>query len=37
LLPQTPGQELDDLRRRIGMVSPGDGDGRLRANGAGGR
>jgi len=35
LLPQTPGQELDDLRRWIGMVSPGDGDGWLRANGAG--
>ena len=35
LFPQTAGQELDDLRRWIGMVSPGDGDGWLRANGAG--
>jgi len=35
LLPQVPGQELDDLRRWIGMVSPGDGDQWLRANGAG--
>ena len=35
LFPQTAGQELDDLRRWIGMVSPGDGDAWLRANGAG--
>ena len=35
LFPQTAGQELDDLRRWIGMVSPGDGDQWLRANGAG--
>jgi hypothetical protein len=35
LFPQTAGQELDDLRRWIGMVSPGDGDEWLRANGAG--
>jgi hypothetical protein len=35
LLPQVPGQELDDLRRWISMVSPGDGDQWLRANGAG--
>lgn len=35
LFPQTAGQELDDLRRWIGMVSPGDGDEWLRLNGAG--
>ena len=35
LFPQTAGQELDDLRRWIGMVSPGDGDEWLRCNGAG--
>ena len=35
LFPQTGGQELDDLRRWIGMVSPRDGDGWLRLNGAG--
>jgi predicted amidohydrolase YtcJ len=35
LFPQTAGQELDDLRRWIGMVRPGDGDEWLRANGAG--
>ena len=35
LFPQTAGQELDDLRRWIGMVSPGDGDAWLRCNGAG--
>ncbi|MFE5563408.1 amidohydrolase [Amycolatopsis japonica] len=35
LFPQTAGQELDDLRRWIGMVKPGDGDQWLRANGAG--
>jgi len=35
LFPQTAGQELDDLRRWIGMVRPGDGDEWLRFNGAG--
>ncbi|NGN91832.1 amidohydrolase [Nocardioides sp. KC13] len=35
LFPQTAGQEIDDLKRWIGMVSPGDGDEWLRANGAG--
>jgi predicted amidohydrolase YtcJ len=35
LFPQVPGQELDDLRRWIGMVKPGDGDEWLRFNGAG--
>jgi len=35
LFPQTAGQELDDLRRWIGMVRPGDGDELLRLNGAG--
>ena len=35
LFPQTAGQELDDLRRWIAMVKPGDGDQWLRANGAG--
>ncbi len=35
LFPQVPGQELDDLRRWIGMVKPGDGDEWLRCNGAG--
>ena len=35
LFPQTAGQELDDLRRWIGTVSPGQGDGWLRLNGAG--
>ena len=35
LFPQTAGQELDDLKRWIGMVKPGDGDEWLRANGAG--
>jgi predicted amidohydrolase YtcJ len=35
LFPQTAGQEVDDLRRWISMVSPGDGDEWLRANGAG--
>jgi predicted amidohydrolase YtcJ len=35
LFPQTAGQELDDLRRWIGMISPGDGDAWLRSNGAG--
>ncbi|MGA5699056.1 amidohydrolase [Peterkaempfera bronchialis] len=35
LFPQTAGQELDDLRRWIGTVRPGDGDAWLRLNGAG--
>ncbi|MER5325184.1 amidohydrolase [Streptosporangium roseum] len=35
LFPQTPGQELDDLKRWIGSVRPGDGDEWLRLNGAG--
>ncbi|GLF95364.1 amidohydrolase [Streptomyces yaizuensis] len=35
LFPQTAGQELDDLRRWIGMIRPGDGDAWLRLNGAG--
>jgi predicted amidohydrolase YtcJ len=35
LFPQVAGQELDDLRRWIGMVKPGDGDEWLRFNGAG--
>jgi predicted amidohydrolase YtcJ len=35
LFPQTPGQELADMRRWIEMVRPGDGDGWLRCNGAG--
>jgi predicted amidohydrolase YtcJ len=35
LFPQIAGQEIDDLRRWVGMVSPGDGDQWLRANGAG--
>lgn len=35
LFPQTAGQELDDLRRWIGMTAPGDGDEWLRCNGAG--
>jgi hypothetical protein len=35
LFPQVAGQELDDLRRWIGMVTPGDGDEWLRFNGAG--
>ncbi len=35
LFPQVPGQELDDLRRWMGMVKPGDGDEWLRCNGAG--
>jgi len=35
LFPQTPGQELDDMRRWIEMVRPGDGDEWLRCNGAG--
>ncbi|MEU9271488.1 amidohydrolase [Streptomyces sp. NPDC048251] len=35
LFPQTPGQEIDDLRRWIAMVKPGDGDEWLRLNGAG--
>jgi predicted amidohydrolase YtcJ len=35
LFPQVPGQELDDLRRWIGMTRPGDGDAWLRCAGAG--
>jgi predicted amidohydrolase YtcJ len=35
LFPQTPGQELDDLRRWTAMVHPGDGDQWLRCAGAG--
>lgn len=35
LFPQVAGQELDDLRRWIGMVKPGDGDEWLCFNGAG--
>lgn len=35
LFPQTPGQELDDLKRWIASVRPGDGDEWLRLNGAG--
>lgn len=35
LFPQTAGQELDDLRRWIATVRPGDGDAWLRLNGAG--
>ncbi|QDO03741.1 amidohydrolase [Streptomyces sp. S1A1-8] len=35
LFPQTPGQEIDDLKRWIGMIRPGDGDEWLRLNGAG--
>jgi predicted amidohydrolase YtcJ len=35
LFPQTAGQEIDDLRRWIKMVKPGEGDEWLRLNGAG--
>ncbi|MFJ9566316.1 amidohydrolase [Streptomyces fuscichromogenes] len=35
LFPQTLGQEVDDLRRWIGMVRPDEGDAWLRLNGAG--
>ncbi len=35
LFPQVPGQELDDIRRWIAGVRPGDGDDWLRLNGAG--
>ncbi|MFE8945016.1 amidohydrolase [Streptomyces sp. NPDC007856] len=35
LFPQTPGQEIDDLKRWIDMVKPEDGDEWLRLNGAG--
>lgn len=35
LFPQTAGQELDDLRRWVSTVRPGDGDEWLRLNGAG--
>jgi predicted amidohydrolase YtcJ len=35
LFPQVPGQELDDIRRWVASVRPGDGDDWLRLNGAG--
>jgi hypothetical protein len=35
LFPQTGGQELEDLRRWVTTVTPGDGDAWLRLNGAG--
>jgi predicted amidohydrolase YtcJ len=35
LFPQTPGQELDDFKRWMEMVRPGDGDRWLRCNGVG--
>jgi predicted amidohydrolase YtcJ len=35
LFPQVPGQELDDIRRWIAGVRPGDGDDWLRLNGVG--
>jgi predicted amidohydrolase YtcJ len=35
LFPQVPGQELDDMRRWMASVRPGDGDDWLRLNGAG--
>jgi predicted amidohydrolase YtcJ len=35
LFPQTPGQELDDFRRWMEMVRPGEGDRWLRCNGVG--
>jgi predicted amidohydrolase YtcJ len=35
LFPQTAGQELDDLRRFVTTVKPGEGDEWLRCNGAG--
>ncbi len=35
LFPQVPGSELDDIRRWIAAVRPGDGDDWLRLNGAG--
>ena len=35
LFPQVPGQELDDIRRWIATVRPGEGDEWLRLNGAG--
>jgi predicted amidohydrolase YtcJ len=35
LYPQVPGQELDDIRRWIATVRPGEGDDWLRLNGAG--
>jgi len=35
LFPQTPGQELDDFKRWMEMVQPGDGDRWLRCNGVG--
>jgi predicted amidohydrolase YtcJ len=35
LFPQVPGQELDDIRRWVASMRPGDGDDWLRLNGAG--
>ncbi|MBO3663149.1 amidohydrolase [Microbacterium stercoris] len=35
LFPQVGGQEIDDLKRWIGMIRPGEGDAFLRLNGAG--
>jgi len=35
LFPQTPGQELEDFKRWMQVVRPGDGDRWLRCNGAG--
>jgi predicted amidohydrolase YtcJ len=35
LFPQVAGQEIDDLKRWVAMVKPGDGDEYLRLNGAG--
>ncbi len=35
LFPQVPGQELDDIRRWVASLRPGDGDDWLRLNGAG--
>ncbi|GAA3074420.1 MULTISPECIES: amidohydrolase [Actinomycetes] len=35
LFPQVAGQEIDDLKRWIEMVTPGEGDDYLRLNGAG--
>ena len=35
LFPQTPGQELDDFKRWMEIVRPGDGDRWLRCNGVG--
>ncbi len=35
LFPQVGGQEIDDLKRWVGMIKPGEGDAFLRLNGAG--